>query len=149
MDYGSQGIYVVQEDVIKRKSSLTIKSRLVNDHAEEKKVRLWADLLDAEGNNVAYAAKEVVLAAGETKIVEMPVVIENPILWNGRKNAYMYEAKVSMMSFNDTVDEISIPFGVRYFEVDAEKGFILNGEPSSFKWCFKTSRPKRYGLGNY
>ena len=58
---------------------------------------MWADLLDAEGNNVAYAAKEVVLAAGETQIVEMPVVIENPILWNGRKNAYMYEAKVSMI----------------------------------------------------
>ena len=78
---------------------------------------------------MAYAAKEVVLAAGETQIVEMPVVIEKPILWNGRKNAYMYEAKVSMISFNDTVDEISIPIGVRYFEVDADKGFILNGEP--------------------
>ena len=129
MDYGSQGVYVVQEAVSKEKASLTIKSRLVNDHAEEKKVRLWADLLDAEGNNVAYAAKEVVLAAGETKIVEVPVEVENPILWNGRKNAYMYEAKVSMISFNDTVDEISIPVGVRYFEVDANKGFILNGEP--------------------
>ena len=47
---------------------------------------------------MAYAAKEVVLAAGETQIVEVPVVIEKPILWNGRKNAYIYEAKVSMIS---------------------------------------------------
>ena len=39
----------------------------MNDHEEEKKVRLWIDLLDAEGKNVAYAAKEVVLAAGETQ----------------------------------------------------------------------------------
>ena len=66
MDYGSQGIYIVQEDVSREKAQLTIKSRLVNDHAEEKKVRLWADILDAEGKHVAYAAKEVVLAAGET-----------------------------------------------------------------------------------
>ena len=43
---------------------------MIND--EEKKVRLWADLLDAEGNNVAYAAKEVDLAPGETKVVEVP-----------------------------------------------------------------------------
>ena len=85
-------------------------------------------------------AKEVILATGETKTVEMPVVIENPTLWNGRKNAYMYEAKVSMISFNDTVDELSIPFGVRYFEVDSEKGFFLNGEHLRIKWCFKTSR---------
>ena len=37
--------------------------------------------------------------------------------------------KYRLASFNDTVDEMSIPVGVRYFEVDADKGFILNGEP--------------------
>lgn len=128
MDYGSQGIYIVQEEVSNKKANVTIKSRLVNDDAEEKKVRLWADLVDAEGKNVAYAAKEIVLAAGETKEVEMPVVINDPTLWNGIKNPYMYEAKVSMQCFNDTVDELTVPFGVRYFEVDADKGFFLNGE---------------------
>ena len=128
MDYGSKGIYVIQEDVKNEKASLTIKSKLVNDNEEDKKVRLWADIIDAEGNNVTYATTEVVLSKGQTKTVTMPVTIENPTLWNGRKNAYIYEAKVYMVSFNDTVDEISIPFGVRYFEVDAEKGFFLNGE---------------------
>lgn len=128
MDYGSQGIYIVQEEVSNEKANVTIKSRLVNDEAEEKKVRLWADLVDAEGKNVAYAAKEIVLAAGETKEVEMPIVIKDPTLWNGIKNPYMYVANVSLQSYNDTVDELTIPFGVRYFEVDADKGFFLNGE---------------------
>jgi len=128
MDYGSTGIYVIQEEISREKASLIIKSKLVNDNEEEKKVRLWADILDTEGTNVTYATKEVTLAKGETKIVDMSALIENPTLWNGRKNAYMYNAKVSMVSFNDTVDELSIPFGVRYFEVDAEKGFFLNGE---------------------
>lgn len=40
----------------------------------------------------------------------------------------MYTANISMVSFNDTVDEVSIPFGVRYYYVDPEKGFFLNGE---------------------
>ena len=128
MDYGSKGIYMVQEKVSNEKASLTIKSKLVNDDEEDKKVRLWADIVDAEGNVVTYATKEVVINKGETKEVEMSATIENPILWNGRKNAYMYEAKVSLVSFNDTIDEISIPFGVRYFEVDSEKGFFLNGK---------------------
>ena len=128
MDYGSQGVYVIQEEVINEKASLTIKSKLVNSNEEDKKVRLWVDILDAEGKKITYSTSEVMLAKGENKTVEMPVVIENPTLWNGRKNAYMYKAKVSMTSFNDTVDEISIPFGVRYFEVDSEKGFFLNGE---------------------
>ncbi|WP_320163994.1 glycoside hydrolase family 2 TIM barrel-domain containing protein [uncultured Trichococcus sp.] len=128
MDHGSKGIYVIQEEVNEEQAALTIKSLLVNDSEEDKKVRLWVDLLDAEGKNIAYAAKEVTLVAGEHKAVEVPLVIENPTLWNGRKNAYMYEARVSMESFNDVIDALTIPFGVRYFEVDAEKGFFLNGE---------------------
>ncbi|MRH43221.1 DUF4982 domain-containing protein [Aquibacillus halophilus] len=129
LDYGSKGIYVVQDDVSSEKAKLIIKSRLVNNKEQEEKVRLWADLLDAEGNKVAYGVQEVVLAAGETKVVEVPAVIEEPTLWNGTKNAYMYQANVTMQSFNDTIDELKIPFGVRYFEVDPAKGFILNGEP--------------------
>ncbi len=128
MDYGSQGVYIVQENVNDEKAQLNIKSKLVNHNEEETKVRVWADILDAEGNVVTYTVKEVLLAPGEKKEVEMPAGIENPILWNGRKNPYMYEVKVSLQSFNDTIDELSIPFGVRYFKVDPDKGFILNGE---------------------
>ena len=129
MDYGSQGVYIIQEDVNEEKAVLTMKVKLTNDLDTEKKVRVWADILNAEGKAVAYMAQEVVLAAGENRTVEMPVVIKNPTLWNGRKNAYMYEAKISLTSFNDMIDELSIPFGVRYFGVDPEKGFILNGQP--------------------
>lgn len=128
MDYGSKGVYIVQEEVNEEKASLIIKSKLSNDNDEDKKVRLWADILDGEGNIVAYTAKEIVLTARETIEINMPVVIKNPTLWHGRNNPYMYEAKVSMVSFNDTIDELSIPFGVRYFEVDPDKGFFLNGE---------------------
>ncbi|MGM0901867.1 MAG: glycoside hydrolase family 2 protein [Bacillota bacterium] len=128
LDYGSQGIYVMQDSVTDEQASLTVKTKISNDVDEEKKVRLWVDLLNAEGQSVAYAAKEVFLAAGETKVVEVPAVIENPTLWNGKKNAYLYHAKVSLTSFNDTIDEVLIPFGVRYFKVDPEKGFFLNGE---------------------
>lgn len=133
MDYGSRGIYIVQEDVTEEKASLIIKSRLVNANDEEKKVRLWTDICDSEGKIVTYAAKEVIIPAGETKEVDMPVIIEKAILWNGRKNPYLYEAKVSMTSYNDRIDELTIPFGVRYFKVDAEKGFYLNGEHLALK----------------
>jgi beta-galactosidase len=133
LDYGSKGIYIVQEEVTDEIAVLKIKSKVVNDSNEQKKVRLWADILDAEGNVATYAAKEVLLAAGENRTEELTAIIENPTLWNGRKNPYMYSAKISMTSFNDTVDELSIPFGVRYFKVDSEKGFFLNGEHLSLK----------------
>ncbi|OAB40416.1 glycoside hydrolase family 2 protein [Paenibacillus antarcticus] len=128
MDYGSSGVYVIQDDVSHEKATLTIKSKVTNDDEADKKVRLWADILDGDGRTVAYAAQEVVLPAGETQEVNLPVIIQNPTLWNGMQNAYMYKVNISLISFNDTIDQLSIPFGIRFFEVDADKGFFLNGE---------------------
>jgi len=128
MDYGSKGVYIFQEDVNSEKAVLNIKSRIVNDSENDKKVRLWAEIIDAKGNAVTYAAEEVLLSPWETKEVALPAIIEEPVLWNGRKNPYMYEARLTLTSFNDTVDEVAMPFGVRYFEVDSENGFRLNGE---------------------
>lgn len=128
MDYGSQGVYIIQQEVSDEKASLTIKSKLVNHNDEDKKVRLWVDILDAEGNAVTYGAMEILLKAGENADINLPVLITEPTLWNGIKNPYMYTAKVSLQSFNDTIDLLAIPFGVRFFNVDADKGFFLNGE---------------------
>ncbi|URN95594.1 MAG: beta galactosidase jelly roll domain-containing protein [Candidatus Pristimantibacillus lignocellulolyticus] len=128
MDYGSQGVYIQQDKVTDELASLTVRSNVVNDSVEDQKVRLWADIVDASGKIVAYAAKEVMIQAGATEIVEMPVSINNPTLWNGKKNPYMYKANVSLTSFNDTVDYLSIPVGIRYFHVDSEQGFFLNGK---------------------
>ena len=41
MDYGSQGVYIFQDDVSREKAQLTIKSRITNEYNEEKKVRVW------------------------------------------------------------------------------------------------------------
>ena len=149
MDYGSQGIYINQENVSYEKACLKIKTKIVNHYETDKKVRVWVDILDAAGRNVTYGAKEINLDADEIVIAEIPVEIESPILWNGRKNPYLYQAKVSIESYNDTVDEILIPFGVRYFEVDSEKGFFLNGGTLITVRSLKTPGPKRHGLGNY
>ncbi|MHA6481738.1 glycoside hydrolase family 2 protein [Paenibacillus sp. strain BS8-2] len=128
MDYGSQGVYIVQDQVTDERASLTIRAKLANQLTEAKKVLVWADLLDADGSKVAYAALDVVLEAGARETVEIPVQLNNPTLWNGKQNPYLYTANVSIASYNDTIDLVSIPVGVRYFHVDPEQGFFLNGK---------------------
>ncbi|WP_019720198.1 glycoside hydrolase family 2 protein [Heyndrickxia coagulans] len=128
LDYGSKGIYIIQDEVSKEQASLTIKTKVVNTSIEDMKVRLWAEILDANGYSVSYTAKEVTIPQGETITVEAPIVIDHPNLWHGRENPYIYEAKVLITSFNDTIDEVTIPFGVRFFKIDPENGFFLNGE---------------------
>ena len=62
-------------------------------------------------------------------MLTFPVVIENPHLWNGKKDPFMYGAEVTIYDTSgkekDKVDET---FGIRTFHIDRQKGFFLNGE---------------------
>ncbi len=55
-------------------------------------------------------------------------VIPHVHLWNGRKDPYLYTAKALLVENGEPVDEISTRFGCRSFQIDPERGFILNGE---------------------
>ena len=63
----------------------------------------------------------------ETKSTETKVELEitNVHLWHGRKDPYLYTASVTL---GDNVDKVSARFGCRTFQIDPERGFILNGE---------------------
>jgi len=62
-------------------------------------------------------------------IAEAEVFVHNPHLWRGTKDPCLYTAKVTLLSFNEVLDEIVTHFGIRSFSVDKEQGFILNGKP--------------------
>ncbi len=81
--------------------------------------QLCYELLDAEGNVVASCV------LGETKA---NFTIENVHLWHGRKDPYLYTARVSLVENEQVLDNVSTRFGCRSFEIHPEKGFILNGE---------------------
>ncbi len=59
---------------------------------------------------------------------EAKLTIENVHLWNGRKDPYLYTAKATLIENGEEIDCISTRFGCRTFEIDPEKGFILNGK---------------------
>ena len=55
-------------------------------------------------------------------------VIENPHLWNGRIDPHLYTANAYASVNGQVVDKVSARFGIRSFEFDPDKGFILNGK---------------------
>ena len=76
-------------------------------------------VLDAEGEVVANVA---------TDDTQINVTIENVHLWNGRKDPYLYTVEVNLVEDKEILDNISTRFGCRFFDIDPNKGFILNGE---------------------
>ena len=55
-------------------------------------------------------------------------VIENAHLWNGRKDPFLYTLEAVLFDGGKELESRTVRFGCRYFEIDPERGFILNGE---------------------
>ena len=71
------------------------------------------------------AESAAITVNGETKTVQSRAefVIENPRLWDGVNDPYLYTATAQLSSG----DEISARFGCRIFDFDPQQGFLLNG----------------------
>ena len=65
---------------------------------------------------------------GRTAPYFLHVTVPNPHLWNGRKDPYLYKAVIELRNTNDVVDSVTQPLGLRFYSVDPDKGFYLNGQ---------------------
>ncbi len=74
------------------------------------------------------------------------IEIKNVVLWNGRKNPYLYTAEIELLDGDKVIDKVSTRFGCRTFEIDPERGFILNGEEYPLRGVSR--HQDRWGYGN-
>ena len=99
---------------------------------------------------VEGAAKEVKFsAAGQTKTAPVAngtakaeFIIENVHLWDGLDDPYLYEASARLAGG----DEVRTRFGCRVFEIDPQKGFLLNGR--SYPLRGVSRHQDFWGVGN-
>ena len=105
----------------------------------------------SEGQELVYKIydyEENVIAEVKQAIADTKAVINLPKvhLWHGRKDPYLYRAEVDLVKGDDVVDSVSAPFGCRTFEIDPERGFILNGEEYPLRGVSR--HQDRWGVGN-
>ena len=77
-------------------------------------------------------AKEGDLVLTESSLIndnKVNLVIKNPHLWNGVIDPYLYTLRVKILDKGMIIDQLDIPFGLRYFHIDPNEGFFLNGKP--------------------
>ena len=102
-----------------------------------------------DGDEIVYTVCDKegsVVYENKTSETKVDFVIENANLWNGRKNPYLYTAKAAIVRGGETLDEVSARFGCRSFEIDPERGFILNGEEYPLRGVSR--HQDRWGIGN-
>jgi len=112
--YGSPAIMVTPE-IKGADAEIEIKTFINDDDDCQVKYEIIAD-----GKVIATEIKD--------EDDEAEITIKNVHLWNGIKDPYLYTAKATLIYKGEEIDEVSTRFGCRTFEIDPEKGFILNGK---------------------
>ena len=93
-----------------------------------------------------YDKEEKELAQIKTTEKKASFTLENPRLWNGRKDPYLYCCEVELVRGGEVIDAVCSRFGCRSFEIDPERGFILNGEEYPLRGVSR--HQDRWGIGN-
>lgn len=95
--------------------------------------------------SIKNAAGETV-ASVETKDLSAELNVNDVHLWHGRKDPYLYTAIAEIIENGEVIDSVSHRIGYRSYEIDAERGFILNGEEYPLRGVSR--HQDRIGVGN-
>ena len=122
--YGPQRFHLTQNVVTDDKVKALVAAKVCNDSRKEKKVKVSWALKNAKGKAVWKRSGVIALPAGARQMLSEEIQLDKPHLWNGVKDPYLYTLEIKAGK-----DKISSEVGFRYFSIDRDKGFSLNGRP--------------------
>jgi beta-galactosidase len=128
-DHGSPGVAWLQTSVTKMQALIDVTAQISNGTKQKQPLTLVARVLDAGGNQVAESRQQIALSPNATAPHWLRVTMPHPHLWNGRHDPYLYKAIIELRSGDGVVDSVEQPLGLRFYSVDPDKGFFLNGKP--------------------
>jgi beta-galactosidase len=158
-DYGSSGVYVnIPNDKSIEKNAevtLTVPVKVNSDDVESisNSIEVRAEIKDADGKvrsrtELKVDGKKLKSAdvSGDSAEFTGTMIVNNPHLWNGTKDPYQYTVEVKVTRKGEVIDQVNEKVGFRYFSVDTNKGFFLNGE--SYPLHGVNIHQDRKGYGN-
>ncbi len=143
MDFwGAPGIKVTPVvDLNKNQANVTVEAfvELEDKFFEENckdSIKVKTFLLDGEGNVIFEKVKskreqkDTFKTEKEKRgpVAKEEFVLENPHLWNGLNDPYLYVARAELWINGELADKVESRFGCRKCEFDADRGFLLNGK---------------------
>ena len=112
-EFGPYRLHVTQENVSEASADVTVKA------AVHGKADVTLTVRNAAGKVVYKHTKNDVSGS-----YEHVFTLNNPHLWNGVEDPYLYTVELSAGD-----DDAMTEAGFRYYSIDREKGFFLNGKP--------------------
>lgn len=127
VDYASSGVYLTQQSVDDKRAEVQVKTMLCNSLGTKESVTVRVDLFDGTKLIDSRSTKVDVEAGAINQAALTDLSIRRPHLWNGTDDPFCYRVVVTLVSDGNQIDSIEQPLGLRYYSVDPNEGFSLNG----------------------
>jgi beta-galactosidase len=127
LDYGSPGVYLQTTSVSSNSANLQITTVVSNANAIAANITVRAIIADAATNIVTALTNILTLAPASLSNAVASTTLANPHLWNGLADPYLYQAFIEIYNGTNLTDLVAQPLGFRYFRIDPNNGFFLNG----------------------
>ncbi len=127
LDYASPGLRLVQDSVSADYAKVRALVQLSNGNGANRKVEVTIRVWDGE-KIVEENTQEVSLPAHAATQQELALEIKHPHLWNGKQDPFLYRTEVTLSQNGREIDSVTQPLGLRFYRIDPDKGFFLNGK---------------------
>jgi beta-galactosidase len=127
LDDASPGVYLKQVKVTPQRAQIEITTKVRNASARAKTATVRCVITAQDGTPAGEFTTNSNIPAGATVDVVQNAALDHPHLWNGRADPYCYRVTIDVLDGSTVTDEIAQPLGLRFFHVDPNAGFFLNG----------------------
>lgn len=122
------GVFVTTPQVDENEAIVSVLSEITNQSNKLQWVSMQVDLVDSNGKIVASEEnKSIELAPNKSSSFGLTLNVKNPNRWD-INNPVLYKAITRIKSNKRTLDDETIPFGIRDYKFEAKTGFWLNGK---------------------
>ncbi len=122
------GLFVTTPEVSQASATVAASVQIKNSGSAAKDVKVRLRVLNADGSVAASTEVAQKIQPRAPVEVKLAPVVKTPRLWS-LTTPNLYSAEVEIVVDGKTADRVATTFGIRKVEVDAAKGFRINGEP--------------------
>jgi beta-galactosidase len=116
-------------DPVNKNATISIKTSVKNEGEEQIKSKLVTRVIDKDGIVILKLVNDQTILSGEEyQFNQIGSLEDNVKLW-GINNPYLYRVNSVVMVDGKQVDFVENKIGLRKFELDPVRGFILNNKP--------------------
>lgn len=145
-DHASSGVYITQKNVSKKSAEVTVKVKVDNATMAPAPLVLENAVYDRAGKLVKKHSQSFDLTPQGVQNYSSHFKLNNPHLWQGREDPYLYKVVSRLVQNGRVIDEVVQPLGLRKYEAVAGQGFYLNGK--KYPMYGVTRHQDWWGLGS-